>query len=118
MTNILCKNYRLLDSQRVCCFDNESITIEHKFNEKNILSVIFNFHYNDTEDKKANYEVKSEENGKIVFDLYNFKSSLGTGLKKPQCIAKYNKKGIFIVFFVTLLPEANPILDYSLYMEV
>lgn len=117
MSNAICKNHKLLDSQRICCFDNESITIEHKFNEKNILSVTFNFHYNDGEDKKASYEVNSVENGKIVFDLYNFRSSLGTGLKKPQRIAKYNTKNIFIVFFVTLLPEANPILDYSLYME-
>lgn len=114
MAYIFCKNYKLIESQRICCFDNEAITIEHRFDDKDILSVSFIFHY---DDEVVRYTVDSSENGKVTFDLYNFKSSFGTGLKKPQSIAKYNGKYIYIVFFVTLLPDANPIIDYSLYLE-
>lgn len=115
MSEILCKGQKLIDSQRICCFNNESVTIKHHFDKNAVLEIQINFLYNDGE---INYSIASEENGKVILNLYNFKSSLGSGLKKPQQIAAYNGKKISIVFFVTLLPEANPILDYSLYMEV
>ena len=70
------------------------------------------------QDDILKYNIESAENGKVNIHVYNFKSSFATGLKKAQAIAKYNGRMISIVFFVTLLPEANPILDYSLYMEV
>lgn len=116
MTTIRCKNQKLIDSQRICCFDNDSITIEHRFDEKSTLFVTFSFHYSEN-DEKPKYTITSSENGKIVIDLYDFKSSFGTGLKRPQVIAKYFEQNISIVFFVTLLPDANPIIDYSLYLE-
>ena len=115
MTEIVCNNQKLISSQRICCFDNEKTTIKHSFDKGNILEINFMFHY---DDDILKYTIESAENGKINIHLYNFKSSFGTGLKKPQTIAKYKGKEISIVFFVTLLPDANPILDYSIYMEV
>ena len=115
MTSIICNKQKLLSSQRVCCFDNDSIEIEYQFDINDVLTIVFNFHY---DEENTRYTLNSKENGKVVLDLYNFKSSLGTGLKTPQIIGKYKGKTISIVFFVTLLPEANPIVDYSLYLEV
>lgn len=114
MSTILFKNQRLIDSQRICCFNNESVTIKHQLDKNNTLEITFNFHYDDGETR---YRIVSNESGKLSFDLYNFNSHFGTGLKNPEKIAKYNGKEISIVFFVRVMPEANPILDYSLYLE-
>lgn len=115
MTSIICNNQKLLASQRVCCFNNDSVEIKYQFDVTDVLTIVFNFHY---DEENTRYTLNSKENGKVILDLYNFKSSFGTGLKTPQIIGKYKGKPISIVFFVTLLPEANPIVDYSLYLEV
>lgn len=115
MSEITCKNQKLIETQRVCCFDSDTTVIKYRFDENSVLELTFRFYYNDG---NLDYKIESSETGKFTFHLYNFKSSFGTGLKKPQSIAKYNGHEISIVFFVTLLPNANPILDYSLYMEV
>ncbi len=114
MSTITFENQKLIDSQRICCFNNKSLTIHHQLDKNNTLGITFNFNYDDGE---VRYNVTSVENGQITFNLYNFKSHFGTGLKKPEPIAKYNGKQISIVFFVRVLPDANPILDYSLYLE-
>lgn len=115
MSEITCRNQKLVETQRICCFDNETITIKHSFDQNSVLEINFHFHYDDGE---LRYTVNSAENGIVNIHLYNFKSSFGMGLKKPQTIAKYKGNEVSIVFFVTLLPDANPILDYSIYMEV
>lgn len=115
MSEVICKNQKMIDSQRICCFNNESVIIRYSFTAKSVLEVVFNFNYDNTDTR---YNIESAEDGKIVINLFNFKSAFGSGLKSPQAIAKYNGKEISIVFFVTVLPEANPILDYSLYLEV
>lgn len=115
MSEIVCKSQKLIESQRICCYDCEQITIKHAFDKHNVLEINFIFHY---DGDILKYNIESAENGKVNIHVYNFKSSFATGLKKAQAIAKYNGRMISIVFFVTLLPEANPILDYSLYMEV
>lgn len=114
MSEINCKNQKLIETQRICCFDNEGITIKHRFDNNNTLELNFYFHYDDGE---LRYQFESSENGKLNMHLYNFTSAFGTGLKKPQAIAKYKGKEISIIFYITLLPDANPILDYSLYLE-
>lgn len=115
MSEIICKNQRLIESQRICCYDSEQITIKHSFDKASVLEINFIFHY---DDEALKYRIESAENGKVNIHLHNFRSSFGTGLKKAQAIGKYNGHEISIVFFVTLLPDANPILDYSMYMEV
>ena len=114
MSEISCKNQRLVETQRICCFDNESVTIKHKFDNGNVLEINFFFHYDDGE---LSYKIESTTDGILNIHLTNFKSPFGTGLKKPQALGKYKGKEISIVFFVTLIPNANPILDYSLYLE-
>lgn len=115
MSDITCKNQKLIESQRICCYDCEQITIKHSFDEHSVLEIKFIFHY---DEGALKYNIESSENGKVNIHVYNFKSSFGTGLKKAQAIAKYNDSIVSIIFFVTLPPEANPILDYSIYMEV
>lgn len=115
MTSISCNKQKLLSSKRICCFDNDSFEIQHQFDANNVLTIVFNFRY---DEKNTRYTLNSTENGKVVLDLFNFRSPHGTGLKTPQIIGKYQDKTISIVFFVTLLPDANPIVDYSLYLEV
>lgn len=114
MAEIKFGNQRLIDSNRICCYNNDSVSIRHQFNNNETLEMIFNFHYDEGE---SHFTVNSLVNGCVVLDLYNFKSTWGTGITSPQVIAKYNQKNISIVFFVTVIPNANPILDFSLYME-
>lgn len=115
MAEVICNNFRLIESQRICCLDKNSITIRYSFDENDTLEITFKFHF---DNNTPRFTHTSTENGKIVFDLYNFVDPIGTGLKQPEPIGKYKGKEILIVFFVALLREANPILDYSLYMEV
>ena len=115
MLEISCKNQKLIATHRVCCFDNESITARISLDDNNVIEINFYFFY---DNNVSNYTISSTENGKVNINLYNFASGTGTGIKRPVQIGKLNEKMISIVFFVYLFPEANPILDFSLYLEV
>lgn len=111
---IICGNKKLVYANRICCFDNDAVELHHKFNDNDILSIKFMFRYDEA---NLRYELSSPENGRIELILYNFKNPMGTGLKQPIEIAQYKDKGIYLVFFVFKLDQANPILDLALYLE-
>ena len=117
MTEIICDNKRLIYSNRVCCISNDSVIFKIDLMDNETIDIVFNFHYEKGDKTKTT--MKSPENGKVVFDLTNYTSSLGTGITKPVKIAALNSKDIFIIFHVSRLGEDTfPILDVCLYMEV
>ena len=117
MNEIVCDNKRLVYSGRICCINNESITLKIDITEQDVINIVFNFHYEDGDAVKTT--MQSPENGKVVFDLTNYVSSLGTGITKPVEIGSLNSKKIYIIFYVYRLDKtAFPIIDLSLYMEV
>lgn len=106
--------YNLLYSNRICCIDNEHIEILLTFDDINQLSVEFKF-LND--EQEVRYALSSPQNKKVIIELFNFKNPLGTGLKKPIGIAKFNDKQICLSFNIVKQEEANPILDFSFFIE-
>ena len=113
--NVQCENLNLIFTNRICCFNNKSIKLQHNFDNDNILSLVFNFNY---DNEKTSYKISSPDGKSIVFDLFNFNNILGTGLKQPIEIANYKGKKLFAIFFVYKHKDANPILDISLYQEM
>ena len=112
---IICENKELLYSNRICCFDNDSITFKYTFDPESVLTVTFNFNY---DDKEMRFEISDDEKGHFTITTYNFNNTLGSGLKKPIEIATYKDKSIYCRFFIQKSKESNPILDFSLYLEV
>ena len=106
--------YYLVYSNRICCINDNSIEAIINFDEVSQLSVTFKF-IND--DQPVRYKVSSPENGKIVLELFNFNNQFGTGVKKPIDIAKLNDKTICLSFNVEKHKDANPIIDFSLFIE-
>lgn len=112
---VFCEDSVLIETGRVCCFDNKGITLVFEIGEDaSLLSIIIKFDY---DDKGLRYSIKSPENGTIELMLYNFINPLGSGLKAPIEIAKYKGKRVFFVFYVYKLNDSNPVIDFSLYLE-
>ena len=113
---VICNNVELICSERICCYDNKSIKIVQQFDEESALTIVFNFLYDESQSSQQ-YRLSSPNNGTVAFDIYNFSNPLGSGLKMPIEIAKYKGRKIEIVFFIYKFKDANPILDFSLYLE-
>ncbi len=105
---------QVLYSNRICCFDNNSITLSYNFTEQDKLTVIFKFHYDNS---TIGYKFSNPENGVVVVDLFNFNNQLGSGTKQSISIGNYNEKKIYLSFFVFKFPEANPLIDVTIYLE-
>lgn len=117
MTEIICDNKRLIYSNRICCISNDSVSLKIDLTEDAAINIIFNFHYENGDEIKTT--MQSPENGKVVFELTNYTSSLGTGITKPVIIGALNNKNIYIIFYIYRLgKDTFPILDVSLYLEV
>ena len=117
MTEIICDGKRLVYSNRICCISNDSVSLKIDLTSDTAINIIFNFRYENGDEIKTT--MQSPENGKVVFDLTNYTSSLGTGITKPVKIGALNDKGIYIIFHCSRLgKETFPILDVSLYLEV
>lgn len=117
MTEVICDNKRLVYSNRICCISNDSISLTIDLVDRESLNIEFKFHCDESGEIRT--FMQSPENGKIVFDLTNYTSPIGTGVNKPVAIGELDGKKIFIVFYAYRLDKsALPILDMSLYVEV
>lgn len=116
MNEIICDNKKLVYTNRICCISNESISLKIDFSDTDFLNLVFNF-LNDGNEVKTH--LRSPENAKVVFDLYNYNNPLGTGVTTPVEVGTLHNKKIFLIFYVYRLDKSTfPILDLSLYMEV
>lgn len=111
------KTTELIYSNRIYCYDDERLNIKVKLTDRkeDELKISFLFKYSNSQGH--NIDMRPGADADIEFELTNFNSPFGIGLKKPVPVAKLNDRDIFIVFNVYKNGESNPILDLSLYLE-
>lgn len=115
---ILSDGVEMIYSGRICCFNDKQLELKIKLTDRKEDELVIRFVFNYSSNQKPTLRMNANPSVGIIIELTNCGSPLGMGLKRPLRIAELNGKNIFLIFNIYKNDESNPILDFSLYMEI